>query len=265
MRFEFDINGYVSGIFCGCYSGHCTEYTGLVPNEPEAYEDMYDWADRAQVQAYYLDSNGNLAYDANRAASLCPEDEVVPIRYTAEKIKEMGIFDAIYPVGSLYMSANNVNPSILFGGTWVQIEDRFILAAGTKYSGGDESASGIPGEVNIKIPEHKHLTPLVKKSNYLGFWTDDNDDASKSVTASDRIIVSGSTFSDSATATTYYTGYGGAYEKKITIPPTLPPYLAVFVWQRVENPIPENYQRFIDRSGNKFADADELEFIVEVN
>ena len=110
MRFEFDINGYVSGIFCGCYSGHCTEYTGLVPNEPEAYEDMYDWADRAQVQAYYLDSNGNLAYDANRAASLCPEDEVVPIRYTAEKIKEMGIFDAIYPVGSLYMSANNVKP-----------------------------------------------------------------------------------------------------------------------------------------------------------
>ena len=42
MRFEFDNNGYVSGIFCGCYSGHCIEYTGLVPNEPETYEDMYD-------------------------------------------------------------------------------------------------------------------------------------------------------------------------------------------------------------------------------
>ena len=29
-------------------------------------------------------------------------------------------FDSMHPVGSIYMSVNNVNPSTLFGGTWVE-------------------------------------------------------------------------------------------------------------------------------------------------
>ena len=44
------------------------------------------------------------------------------------------ILNMIYPVGSLYWSRTNVNPSTLFGGTWVQIKDKFILAAGDTYA-----------------------------------------------------------------------------------------------------------------------------------
>lgn len=29
--------------------------------------------------------------------------------------------DAIYPIGALYLSMNNTNPSTLFGGTWKQL------------------------------------------------------------------------------------------------------------------------------------------------
>ena len=75
MRFEFDSEGYVSCILYGCYTGNCMEYSGLVPNEPEEYSDMDDWANRAQTQAYYLNSQGNLTYDAARAESLSPDDE----------------------------------------------------------------------------------------------------------------------------------------------------------------------------------------------
>ena len=40
------------------------------------------------------------------------------------------IVDIIYPVGSVYMSINNANPKILFGGEWERIEDHFLLGTG---------------------------------------------------------------------------------------------------------------------------------------
>ena len=89
MRFEFDDNGYVSCILYGCYTGSCSAYTGRVPSEPEAYEDMDDWANRAKVQAYKLNSSGNLVYDAEKAASIPDENEVT--KYTPEQCAALGI------------------------------------------------------------------------------------------------------------------------------------------------------------------------------
>lgn len=46
--------------------------------------------------------------------------------------------DDIYPVGSIYTSVNSTYPGTLFAGTtWVQIEDTFLLAAGSTYTAGD--------------------------------------------------------------------------------------------------------------------------------
>lgn len=41
------------------------------------------------------------------------------------------ILDFIYPIGSIYMSVNNVSPRSFIGGTWAQIDDAFLLATGT--------------------------------------------------------------------------------------------------------------------------------------
>ena len=46
-----------------------------------------------------------------------------------------------YPVGSVYISEEPVSPAVLFGGTWTQISDRFLLAAGPTYTAGSTGGS----------------------------------------------------------------------------------------------------------------------------
>ena len=41
-----------------------------------------------------------------------------------------------YPVGSIYLSINSTSPDELFGGTWEQIKDTFLLACGDTYAAG---------------------------------------------------------------------------------------------------------------------------------
>ena len=62
-----------------------------------------------------------------------------------------GLVDAIYPVGSIYMSVNNADPSLLFGGTWQQIEDTFLLASGSTYAAGDTG-----GSADAVVVKHNH-------------------------------------------------------------------------------------------------------------
>lgn len=66
------------------------------------------------------------------------------------------LVDVVYPVGSIYMSVNNVSPATLFGGTWVQIEDTFLLGAGTSYTAGDTGGEATHVLTVDEMPEHKH-------------------------------------------------------------------------------------------------------------
>ena len=40
------------------------------------------------------------------------------------------IFDMVYPVGAIYISINEVSPSVLFGGTWEQIQGGILIGTG---------------------------------------------------------------------------------------------------------------------------------------
>jgi len=91
---------------------------------------------------------------------------------TAAVVNYVGtkIVDLVYPVGSIYMSVASTSPSVLFGGTWQRLEDRFLVGASAQSqsypagaTGGAASASYTPaGTVGNhtltidEIPSHSH-------------------------------------------------------------------------------------------------------------
>lgn len=124
-----------------------------------------------------------------------------------------------YPVGSIYMSVNSTNPGELFGGTWEQIQGRFLLGQGSGYSAG---ATG--GEANHTL----NVSELPKNIGHLNAlsWATNNwmTDGGFSVEQkhTDRTSPSGSNWGDAL-----YTLSGGGSAHN-----NMPPYLVVYIWKR---------------------------------
>ena len=62
----------------------------------------------------------------------------------------------LYPVGSVYISFNSANPSTLFGGTWVRLKDRFLLASGDTYAANTTGGSATKTIAVNNMPAHNH-------------------------------------------------------------------------------------------------------------
>ena len=74
----------------------------------------------------------------------------------SDACKNLGILDLVYPVGSLYWSKKSTDPARLFGGTWTQIKDKFILAAGDSYAQGATGGSATVALTTAQLPAHNH-------------------------------------------------------------------------------------------------------------
>lgn len=226
MRLEFDNQGYVCCILYGCSTGNCVEYTGRVPTEPEEYADIDDWANRARTECYKLDDTGNLIYDTEKAEFLPEIDEGAVTPYSDEMLEALGIksairseiqntiYNAIYPVGSIYVSVNSASPATLFGGTWEQIKDKFLLASGSAYEAGSEGGAAA----------HKHISPVGYNASNKAFGIS-YAQGSSNVTVNSAMAATGDTVNTGSGSYTW------------TLPNTsqesnMPPYLAVFVWKR---------------------------------
>lgn len=61
-----------------------------------------------------------------------------------------------HPVGSLYWSSDPTDPSILFGGTWTQIKDKFIWAKGDSDTVNATGGAKTVQLTESNLPAHRH-------------------------------------------------------------------------------------------------------------
>ena len=125
------------------------------------------------------------------------------------------VIDAVYPVGSYYWNANSTSPATLFGvGTWTQITNQFIFAAGGDYASGDTGGEATHTLTIAEIPNHNHrLCDSEGYSVYGDIQTSTGP-------------ASGEGFGKSTYRLfTARTGGGGAHNN-------MPPYLVAYCWRR---------------------------------
>ena len=150
------------------------------------------------------------------------------------KVKGKRLLDLIYPVGSIYMSVNSASPDTLFGGTWVRLEDVFLLAAGAKHSagstGGEEAHTLTVGE----MPTHgNHLMQGGMYQELADNQSNDSDYRSNTLYLPKTAFTSTGNFNrgwkDWNGGEMYPAGTlkGGGNSHN-----NMPPYLAVYTWKR---------------------------------
>lgn len=133
---------------------------------------------------------------------------------TLDGWKKLSSLDDNHPVGSIYLSTQSTSPASLFGGTWEQIKDRFLLAAGDTYSAGSTGGEAIHTLTISEMPSHKH---------------DFGSPLSGNPTSANQLAIN---WGDEAVRTQDYltetlpTGGNEAHNN-------MPPYLAVNIWMRV--------------------------------
>ena len=77
-----------------------------------------------------------------------------------------------YPVGSIYMSVNSTSPATLFGGTWQQLQNSFLVGAGSNYTAGSTGGSATHSHtVNSHTHSMSHTHGISSHSHSLNSHT----------------------------------------------------------------------------------------------
>lgn len=152
-------------------------------------------------------------------------------------------FNSIYPIGSIYLSVNETNPTSLFGGVWEQIKDKFLLSAGDNYVAGSTGGEATHVLTTNEIPSHSHTwnqTSCTNPGNHTHIVGADKDGGAgtnrytvhitSNNTASGQQYspVSGAAGGHTHTTSGSNSNTGGSQSHN-----NMPPYITVYMWKRV--------------------------------
>lgn len=126
------------------------------------------------------------------------------------------LLDLIHPVGSIYWSTNITSPETLFGGTWEQIKDTFILAAGDSYSAGSTGGEANHTLTIDELPSHRHY---LKYGNvYIGYLNSNAAQSNNNALYKYNVSRGDALYGEDV-------GGGKAHNN-------MPPYLVAYCWKR---------------------------------
>lgn len=108
------------------------------------------------------------------------------------------------------MSLDTTDPALLFGGTWEQIQGRFLLAASDEYEVGSIGGEATHKLTVAEMPSHNHSYQYTTISAFPYHSASDSSNLR----------------SNEATYSTSSSGGNQPHNN-------MPPYLAVYMWKRI--------------------------------
>ena len=126
---------------------------------------------------------------------------------------ENKILNKTYPVGSIYMTMDNTNPSSTIGGTWEKIEGRFLLGSSDNYALNTTGGEATHTLTVNEMPSHNHSLPAaIVNAGYGG---------------SPATSAAGHDYGFKYNYVAYTGSNGGSQPHN-----NMPPYLVVNIWKR---------------------------------
>lgn len=126
--------------------------------------------------------------------------------------------DYVHPIGEIFISCDaDFNPNTTWGGVWQKLTDKFLVGAGNDYALGDVGGEATHTLTVDEMPNHYHRVTwgTGSSSQLMGMNASGNAHIRLTYTSA---VASENIFAD-------YMGGGNSHNN-------LPPYQAVFMWQR---------------------------------
>lgn len=190
--------------------GNSAEFEENIPTEQVAFHLKEGGKGAAFGKAAEQDELLDVAWDAHFR-----EDVQVD---GALQVGGKSLLDMVYPVGSIYLSVSGTDPQTLFGGTWVRLEDVFLLAAGAKHAAGSTGGEESHILTEDEIAPHKHAMAYGPESSASGTGF------SYGIAAGCATNAAGGR-GYASNLGTFSAGGGQPHNN-------MPPYLAVYTWKR---------------------------------